>query len=147
VQPPSVVRHSGTCHSPSESCTPGCEPVMLPLLGLAPASSSDRNLHPTLSDVSMRLGHAIPTSLVAEMFRAWSPPGASYKGAARFSLEPNRKLEVIRAEPSEGPMEATPGRMMQRKLGLPARSPDWGRPRPAEQDQAAHRIAYPRMSL
>jgi hypothetical protein len=35
--------------------------VALPLLGLAPASSSDRNLHPTLFDVCVRLGHAIET--------------------------------------------------------------------------------------
>ena len=61
---------------------------------------------------------------VAEIFRAWSPAtGASYKGAAGFSLKPNRKLEAIRAELSEGAREATPGRMMQRKLGLPAALP------------------------
>jgi hypothetical protein len=72
----------------------------------------------------MRLGHAIETFPVVEIFRAWSPlPEASYKGAAGFSLEPNSKAEVIRAEPSEGAREATPGRMMQRKLGLPAALP------------------------
>ena len=44
---------------------------------------------------------------------------ASYKGAAGLSLEPNREVEAIRAEPSEGAREAMPGRMMQRKLGRP----------------------------
>ena len=67
--------------------------MALPLLGLAPASSSDRNLHPTLSDVSVRLGHAIETFGSLKYSEAWSPAtAATSKGAAGFSLEPNTKL-------------------------------------------------------
>jgi hypothetical protein len=78
------------------------------------------DLHPTLSDVRVRLGHAIETFRVAEIFRSViTSHGSTYKGAGGFSLELNRKLEVIRAEPSEGVSEATPGRTMQRKLGRP----------------------------
>jgi hypothetical protein len=47
-------------------------------------------------------------------------PRTSYKAAAGFS---NGKLEVIRAELSDGAREAMPGRMMQRKLGLPVALP------------------------
>src|SRR5918995_6689258 len=65
-----------------------------PLLGLAPASSSDRNLQPTLSEVSVRLGHAIETFRVAEIFRPRSSlPAASYKGAEASIVELNRMIK------------------------------------------------------
>jgi hypothetical protein len=68
----------------------------------------------------MRMDHALETFQAVEIFPAsHRAPGATYKRAAGASFELNRKLEVMRAEPSDGATDAMPGRIMQRKLGLP----------------------------
>jgi hypothetical protein len=64
--------------------------VALPLLGLAPASSSDRKLHPTLSDASVRLDNAIETF-----------------GSRKYSESGHCSRKQITSEPQPSPSSRT----------------------------------------